>query len=198
MGLKMKIFASLNHKSDIDPDFREQQRSLPVSVYKELNEWVTIKSIPKNNGESFYFMERKGVDSVAFILVDNNRPDCIGLLTQYRGSYGEFLLGAYTGSLDKPELDLSHIVLEEVKEEAGFSIPEEDIDQRIIFISKEITGSMTNERVNLYIVNVTGLEQEKLEPESVFEENCENVWVTPEEALSKAQDWKVKLILLTV
>ena len=57
---------------------------------------------------------------------------------------------------------------------------------------------MTNERVNLYVVDVTGLEQEKLEPESVFEENCDNVWLTPEEALSKAQDWKAKLILLTV
>jgi len=184
----MKLFAT------IKPEFREEMRQYPVTVHKELNKWTTIKKIQKNNGEDYYFMERAGVDSVAFILVDKNSDKPFGLINQFRGQSGKFIKGAYTGSLDKPELSLDEIVLEEVKEESGYVV---DLG-RITFISKEIAGAMTNEQINLYVVDVTGLQPEELEPESVFEENTENLWFTYEEAMNKTEDWKVKLILHTI
>lgn len=181
----MKIFAGIN------PEFREEQRQMEIKTHLDLNKWVKIKSIEKNNDESFFFMERAGIDSVAFILVDLNSDNQIGLINQYRGSYGEFQIGAYTGSLDKEGLSVEEITIEEVLEEAGYEVTPD----RVNFISKECTGSMSNERVNLFIVDVTGLVAGELSPESVFEENTENLWFTVEEAYAKTQDWKVKILI---
>ena len=190
----MTFFAKQNKSAEITPEFREQQKSLPVKVVTELNKYTKIKKIPYNNGEDFYFIERAGIDSVAFILYDNNAPDnrTVGLIDQYRGSYGEFIKGCYTGSLDKPDKSLVEIVIDEVKEEAGFEVTE----NRVYFISKEITGAATNERVNLYLVDVTNANKVDLSPESAFESNTENLWYSPQEALIKTTDFKAKLILL--
>ena len=190
----MKFFTNQNKTAEITPEFREQQTSLPVKVVTELNKYTKIKKIPYNNGEDFYFIERAGIDSVAFILYDNDAEDnrTIGMINQYRGSYGEFIKGCYTGSLDKPDKSLVEIVIDEVKEEAGFEVTED----RVYFLSKEITGAATNERVNLYLVDVTYAKKVDLEPESTFEKNTENLWYSPQQAFDVATDWKAKLILL--
>ncbi len=175
----------------INPEFRESLRESKVSVHQKLNEWFTIKKIEKNNGESFFFAERAGVDSVAFILFDASRPDGknFGIIEQYRGNYGQFHKGCYTGSLDKPELSIEEIVVEEVLEEAGFEVT---LD-RVAYISKEFCGSGTNECVHLFMVDVTGIPQGETQPESIFEENTENLWVD-HNGLLACHDWKAKLI----
>lgn len=178
-------------KADINPEFREERRDHKVVVVKEFNEYFKVKAIESNNGESYYFAERAGVDSVAFMLFDGNREDCFGLIEQYRGNHGAFHKGMYTGSLDKPEKSLEQIVQEEVLEEAGFSIPDEDIPSRIIKVSTEHAGSLSNEQVHLYIVNVTNLEQEATQPQSVFEENTNNLWMT-HMGVFHCDDWKAK------
>lgn len=172
----------------IDPAFRESLRENKVSVHQKLNDWFTIKKIEKNNGESFYFSERAGVDSVAFILVDANREDMFACISQFRGNYGQFQTGCFTGSLDKPELSLEEIVIEETKEEAGYEVT---LD-RVAYMTTEFCGSGTNERVHIYIVDVTGLEEGEKEPESVFEENTETIWMD-KNGIMHCQDWKAKL-----
>ncbi len=189
----MKIFSKKETKAEVSPEFREAQREKPVKVKQVLNEWCTIKEIPKEDGESYYFMERAGVDSVAFILFDANKgEECFGLINQYRGQFGVYQKGCYTGSLDKPELTIDQIVIEEVKEEAGYEVTEDNL----CFIGHECCGSQSNERVHLYLVNVTGLEQKELEPESIHEENTDNLWMCETE-LMFCDDWKAKLILLS-
>ena len=54
---------------------------------------------------------------------------------------------------------------------------------------------MSNERVNLFVVDVTGLVAGELSPESEFEENTENLWFTVEDAYAKTSDWKVKILI---
>ena len=187
----MKIFSKQETKAEVSPEFREEMREQGTKVYKKLNEWATVKEIPKNNGESYYFMERAGVDSVAFILFDANRgSEPFGLINQYRGNFGSFQKGCYTGSLDKPELTIEQIVIEEVKEEAGYTVEPEHVN-----LSAECAGSQSNERVHLFCVNVTGLEQGELEPESIHEENADNLWMC-EQGIMFCDDWKAKLIML--
>lgn len=181
---------SKENTAKIDPEFRESLRQHPVKEHLKLNEWCTIKKIEKNNGESYYFSERAGVDSVAFILFDaNNGETPFGIIEQYRGNYGAFHKGCYTGSNDKPELTMEEIVVEEVKEEAGYEVT---LD-RVAFMTKEFCGSGTNESVYLYVVDVTDVPLGETAPESIFEENTENLWVD-KQGLMHCDDWKSKLI----
>jgi hypothetical protein len=175
-------------EGQIKPEFRESLREHKVSEHLRLNDWMVIKKIEKNNGESYFFSERAGIDSVAFILFDANNDTPYGIIEQYRGNYGTFHKGCYTGSNDKPELTLEEIVVEEVLEEAGFEVTLE----RVTLITKEYCGSGTNEAVHIYIVDVTDLIQGETQPESIFEENTENLWVD-EVTLLHCDDWKCKL-----
>lgn len=187
-----KPTAARSAEAEISPDFREGRRAYPVKTHLVLNPWSTIKKIDKGE-ESYFFMERKGVDSVAFILFDALRAnDPFGLIHQYRGNFGEWQIGCFTGSLDKPELEMIEIVKEEVKEESGYDVPVE----RITYITTECAGSQSNERVHLYFVDVTGLPPGELAPESDQEVNTETVW-NCETGVIACHDWKAKLIILS-
>lgn len=189
----MRLF-SRSYKTDavVSPEYRESRREFPVKTVRKLNEWCTLKSIEKND-EDYYFLERIGVDSVAFILFDSKkRGTPFGLINQYRGNFGEWQIGCFTGSLDKPELTLPQIVVEEVKEESGFIIDESNVN----FISCECAGSQSNERVHLYLVDVSHAELGETEPESEHEENTDTLWLD-EAGVMSSDDWKAKLILMT-
>jgi hypothetical protein len=185
--------------AEITQDFLRMVKSLEIKdiyktpAFKGGKKWLTVKMIfdPKEKGKEFFFVERLGKDSVAFILVDNNRErDKYQILSQYSSPYKRFIEGTFTGSLDKPELSKEEIVIEEVKEEAGY-----DVDKsKLQLISSEEVGSSINEIVYLYIVDITGLEQQIREPENIFEQNMSRKWVDIEYINSKCE-WKSKLII---
>lgn len=185
----MQFFAK-KVQADVSPDFRESRRESPVQVHQKLNDWCTVKKIVKGE-ESYYFMERAGVDSVAFILFDATKEKPFGIIHQYRGNFGEWQCGCFTGSLDKPELTIPEIVIEEVLEESGYTVDLSHVHK----ISTECAGSQSNERVHLFLVDVTGLIKGEEQPESVHEENTETCWVC-EHGLMFCDDWKARLIYL--
>ena len=142
----------------------------------------------------YYFSERAGKDSVAFLLYDAAREETgqpWGVLMQWHGPLRRFSFGAYTGSLDKPQLGLEQIVQEEALEEAGYHV---DLD-RIWYFGAHAVSGQCNEECHLFAVDVTSIAPAQLQPENDFEANTERPWWSPSDIL-KLADWKAKLILL--
>jgi 8-oxo-dGTP pyrophosphatase MutT (NUDIX family) len=162
-------------------------------TFKGGKKWLTVKMVfdPKEKGKEFFFVERLGKDSVAFILIDNNREgNKYQILKQYSSPYEKFQEGTFTGSLDKEDLSKEEIVIEEVKEEAGYDVDE----SRIQLITSEEVGSSTNEIVHMYLVDITGLKQEIREPENIFEENMDRKFVD-EHYINNNCEWKSCMIV---
>jgi len=159
-------------------------------MQKEIPE-VLWESEGKNplNGEPFMtikradgyylFSERAGVDSVAFILIDKDK---IGLIQEIKPPLYERgikrLATAFGGSLDK-NINPEEIVIEEVKEEAGYSVDEKDIT----YIGETMVSTQSNQMLKGYVVDVTNAkfvgadEDEKI------------VWLN-ENQLFENSDWK--------
>ena len=159
------------------------------------------KEVNPNSNESYltikqakgyyYYAERAGKDSVAFILIDRNREDCIGVLNEPKPPIGDdvFLTTAFGGSLDKP-ISLNKIVQEEVKEEAGYTVPL----STITYLNKVFVSTQMNQFCHLYAVDVTNylLGTRNLEE---HESESSVKWIGPE-ALLNLQDWKAPLIYM--
>lgn len=161
--------------------------------FKNKKKWLKIKMTydPNEKGKEFYFAQRLGKDSVAFLLIDKNREDDkYQILKQYSSPYGKFQEGVFTGSLEKHGKSVMDHVIEEVKEEAGYDVDKEQIK----LITSEEVGSSTNEIVHLYLVDITGLEQEIREPENIFEENMDRKFVNAD-YINNHCGWKSKLII---
>lgn len=140
----------------------------------------------------YYYSERVGKDSVAFLLYDRTRQQYM-CLSQLHGPLARYVAGAFTGSMDKAGLSPQQILIEEIAEEAGFDVPP-DV-QRIYHLGLEPVSSQTNEEVNLYVVDITGLEQQPMAPENIFEKNTFRFWLDADKAID-ALEWKGKLIVL--
>lgn len=164
-------------------------------AFKGGKKWLTIYKVtdPESDNSDFYYVERLGKDSVAFLLVDHDREGEFGILQQFSSPYRKFFKGAFTGSLDKPELSVQDIVVEEIKEEAGYDVSGE-ADQRIIPCGTMPVLSSTNETVNLFMVDVTGLQQQRKAPENIFEENMNIYWVG-EDQIREQCEWRAHIIL---
>ena len=140
----------------------------------------------------YYFAERAGRDSVAFLLHDETRGDAAwGVLSQWHGPLRRFVTGAYTGSLDKPGLGLADIVQEEVVEEAGYRVGPERID----YLGAQPVSGKCKEECHLFRVDVAGLPMLPLRPENPFEANTERPWWTAQQVLEQGE-WKSRLTLL--
>lgn len=70
---------------------------------------------PENNVRGYFFSERLGKDSIAFVCYDINAQQIL-LNQEYKPPIDEFVLGAFGGSIDKDQT-LFEIVKAEVKEE---------------------------------------------------------------------------------
>lgn len=149
--------------------------------YKGGKKWLTVKATvdPDKEYDPFFYVERLGQNSVAFVLIDQNRPGEYGLLQQWHGPNDKFVTGAYTGSFDKELEGRYGIVVDEVREEAGYEITED----RIIDLGSVHVLTCTNEVVFLHAVDVTGLEAKHHDPENIFEANMNFPWVRKEEVL---------------
>jgi 8-oxo-dGTP pyrophosphatase MutT (NUDIX family) len=145
---------------------------------------------PEDSG--YYYSERLGVNSVAFLLYDEGEPEKPFIcLEQYHSPIRQFVKGAFTGSLDKPDLDPVETLIEEVQEEAGYTVDK----SRIKCVAFLPVSANTNERVHLCIVDVTGLEQNKKEPENPFEANTNMYRMSFEQILSQCE-WKSQVIAM--
>jgi hypothetical protein len=198
MNLK-KLKVSIQRKAEITQPFLKLVKRLQTKLFFETpkytggRKWITIfKTEDPATPEKFdfYFVQKLGKDSVRFLLLDLNSETPFGCLRQYSSPYGKFINGCFTGSLDKPEKSVEDIVLEEVKEESGFEVGL----NRLHKVSSETLGSITNETVHLFIVNVTGLEVVKKDPENLFEANMETLWMGLDEVFEKCE-WSAKYLV---
>jgi len=142
----------------------------------------------------YLFAERLGIDSVAFILYDENKTKPFCLINEIKPPLYERgvkrLTTAFGGSLDKNK-HMDYIVKDEVEEEAGYHIADNEMD-RIEYLGKVFVSTQMNQFVHLYFVNVTGLKQGNQNLEK--NEDGQPVWMSKKEILNGV-DWKAITIL---
>ena len=167
----------------------------------------------KSPERPYFYAERKGVDSVAFILIDSNRGgDDYGVTHERKPPMDDryntkfFLETAFGGSNDmvadehyfnmSDDEVINHfkeLVKIETKEEAGYTV---DID-RIKFVSKEFVSTQMNQWCFLFAVNVTDIEVGERDPQNETEALAEVRWKTLDE-VNKLNDWKTKTIVFNM
>lgn len=158
---------------------------------------ISVKDPQDPEDPGYFYVQRLGRDSVAFLLYDSSGEHGgdntynWGVLEQYHSPIKRWVKGAFTGSMDKPDLDATAICVEEVIEEAGFKVTPD----RITEVAYLPVGANTNEQVHLFVVDVTGLPQDKAEPENIFEANT-NIYWYDEQYVLQSCEWKAQLILL--
>lgn len=153
------------------------------------SQFIKVKSAGK-----FTYAERKGVDSVAFILIATNASDerRIGLINEFKPPIDSFLTTAFGGSIDQDKYkdNLTQLVIEEVVEEAGFKVSENNVK----YYGKVFCSTQMNQFVNLFAVEVDKLKQGERTTTDPLELKSSIVWTTIPEAL-KLEDWKVATII---
>lgn len=153
------------------------------------NVWLKVKQIG-----SFIYAERKGIDSVAFVLLDKDTSDArrIGLTHEFKDPIGCLLTTAFGGSIDdeKYHADLRVLVKDEVIEEAGFDVALEDIN----YHGKVFTSTQMNQYTHLFSVNVNKSLQGQRTTTNVTELMATIKWLTVYE-IKDLQDWKAITII---
>ena len=182
---------SLAAISDSFRSLLESLRGTETIIFQTPGDKKFLKVIRKGTDESnyYYFSERNGRDSIAFILFDSN-TGFYTLLKQFSTSTHSWVIGAFTGSLDKPNSSVLDILIDEVREEAGYIIDSSDAQ----YLGLVPVGSQTNEQVHLYIIDVSDLIQGDIEPENLWEENTEFIEATVDDILL-GDDWRAALIV---
>ncbi len=139
--------------------------------------------------EHYLFSQRLGIDSVAFILLDNNRLDCYGLINEFKPPINKFLTTAFGGSLDS-NLPLLEIVIQEVAEEAGYVVTEDDIK----YYGKMFVSTQMNQFCHMYLVDITGIDMTGRTTEDPLELQATTKWLDDEQVYL-GNDWKAITIM---
>ena len=165
-----------------------------MRIVKQLtdNRFLNIKEVkdPENNVRGYQFAERLGKDSIAFILWDSVEEQFL-LNREFKPPLGEFILGAFGGSMDKDKSP-EEIVIAEVKEEAGFVVTKE----QVYLVGEVMVSTQMNQFCKLYLVEVDKKNQDEREPENAIEEMATTEWVEWDESeLAKLRDWKPLAII---
>ena len=150
-----------------------------------MNKYLQIKTYTKKDCNYFY-AERLGKDSIAFILRDFNTGR-VGLIKEFKPPIDQFLTTAFGGSLDK-DIPLEAIVREEVAEEAGY------VDVCVTHLGKSFVSTQMNQFCHLYIVDVTHATKQEPNPQSELEKIASVKWVYPSEVVN-GECWKAITIL---
>ncbi len=148
------------------------------------NKFLKVKKCENHN---YFYAERLGKDSVAFILYDHNTRK-FGLILEYKPPIEAFLATAFGGSIDKT-CSLQQIVEDEVREEAGYS------GARIIYQGKAFVSTQMNQFCHLYLVDVTNAVLGKPEPENDMESIVSVVWQDRAD-VALGDCWKAATIIL--
>lgn len=148
------------------------------------NKFLKIKKCENYN---YFYAERLGKDSVAFILYDQ-RTKRFGLILEYKPPIDSFLSTAFGGSIDK-SCSLQQIVEDEVREEAGYT------DAKIYYQGKAFVSTQMNQFCHLYLVDVTQAKKSEPEPENDMESIASVVWQDRAEVVL-GDCWKAATIIL--
>ena len=150
------------------------------------SKWLKVYETPTG----FFFAERKGIDSVAFILIDSER-DQIGLVSEGKEPVGNIkMITAFGGSIDdvdkrQDQKYLLETVIKEVEEEAGFYVKPKDV----IYCGKVLCSTQMNQFVHLFTVHVKRDEQKEKTSKDPREFSSFVSWLKPEQ-LTILEDWK--------
>lgn len=159
-------------------------------AFKKKKKYLEVLRHGTDKDGWFYFVQRLGKDSVAFVLYDSDKG--FGILKSYSSPYKQFVLDAFTGSLDKPENTILQTLIEEVKEEAGYTVVKESCTP----VGKYKVGTSTNEHVYSFLIDVGNMKQEKKEPENIFEQNTDILWMDYDSVLKDSNiGWRAKMII---
>lgn len=150
------------------------------------NKFLKIKKYTSMLGEYFY-AERLGKDSIAFILYDKNIGH-FGLINEFKPPIDEFLLTAFGGSLDKDGKSFLDIVKAEIREESGY------VGGKIKSCGKYFVSTQMNQFCYLYLVDVTKAKFVGKEPETYWESISTVEWVTRNRVI-EGQCWKAVTII---
>lgn len=163
-----------------------------MKIIKELtnNKFLNLKQVkdPDKGVNGYLFAERRGIDSVAFICWDVDKNAFL-LNDEYKPPIDEFVLGAFGGSLDK-DVTPRQIVKEEVKEEAGFQVENNDI----FYLGRAFVSTQMNQFCHLFLVKVDKEKEGAREPENAIEEQAKTIWIKLNE-IYELQDWKAIMII---
>ena len=152
------------------------------------NKFLQIK---KAKNHEYYYAERLGIDSIAFVLFDRQKG--YGLIKEFKPPIDEFVITAFGGSIDKDK-SLLEIVKDEVKEEAGYTV----LDCDILYRGKRFVSTQMNQFCHLYLVDVSGLIPGEKEPETYLESIAKVVWLKYRDVISlDFLDWKAQAIIAT-
>jgi len=162
---------------------------------------VYVSEVKNKDGESFFkvkkvddwylYGERLGVDSIAFILYDSNKEKPFGIIEEIKPPLYERgiekLKTAFGGSIDKNK-NLIDIVIDEVREEAGYIVGPENVE----FVGKIFVSTQMNQFCYLYFVDINN---SKFVGQNLEENEKGNVkWVSKDEIVI-GKDWKAITIL---
>ncbi len=148
----------------------------------------------------FYWSERAGVNSVAFVLGRENQDGVreFGIFNEPKppitpdgASETVFVPTAFGGSLDSEKTPFE-IVKAEVKEEAGYSV----LDENIHDLGVALLSSQMSQRVHLYFIEVTEEQFTGRDPQTAGEASANVVWLESIEDIINIDCCKAQAILL--
>lgn len=149
------------------------------------NKFLKIKHYT-DNGCSYYYAERLGVDSIAFVLHDRVTGK-FGLIREFKPPVGSFIVTAFGGSLDK-SVTMEQIVTEEVHEEAGYT------HAAISYAGRSFVSTQMNQFCHLYLVDVTHATKVPRVHFTEMDEQSTVEWLYPNQVVS-GDCWKAITIL---
>jgi 8-oxo-dGTP pyrophosphatase MutT (NUDIX family) len=159
------------------------------SPYKnrEGKPYLTMKEAD-NYGTPFVYAERAGRDSIAFVLYDQNRSDgkVFGLIEEFKPGLARHIVTAFGGSLDDHTKTTMDIVLDEVREEAGYIVTKKAITRA----NQYFVSTQMNQMCHVYYVDVSGAQKVDRDPQDAGEKNSTVVWKHPLEIMTAGQCWK--------
>lgn len=164
-----------------------KDRPIIVTAHKVVFDSPYLKV--KQTKDKFFYAERKGVDSIAFMLVSKDEAEhrrfCV--VKEFKDPMGQFVTTAFGGSIDEDEFkeNLEHLVEIEVEEEAGFKVSKKDIK----YVGKKLCSTQMNQFVHLFLIFVDKKKKGKKTTTNPTELKAQIAWV-PAEILPKLTDWK--------
>lgn len=157
------------------------------------NKYLNIKSTTRSDGSEYYYAERFGKDSVAFVGIDYY-ADSILLINEYKPPINMFLPTAFGGSLDKNK-PLNEIVREELFEEAGIKLDGDTWDLNIKYVGKSFVSTQMNQWCYLYLVDVSEADTILRTTQDNTELISSPIWIK-KSAIKYLDDWKANMILI--